>query len=55
MRYINLSAPPETVVITGCEGCNEDCNQCLNNIENPLEIAYRETEYSKWLKENCPF
>lgn len=47
--------PPDTITITGCEGCNGNCDGCYNNYKTVINTAYVETEYSNWLKEDCPF
>lgn len=58
LDYISSFSPPETVIITGFEGYIIDEEAERYYEEQQAEIIateYRETEYSKWLKANCPF
>lgn len=58
LDYISPFSPPETVIITGFEGYTIDEEAEGYYKEQKAEIIvieYRETEYSKWLKANCPF
>lgn len=49
------SFPIDAITITGCEGCNGNCNSCYLTDKPFVKSEYKETEYSKWLKDNCPF
>lgn len=58
MEYISLFAPPETVIITGYEGyiMDEEAEKYYKESCNvKVYREYKETAYSKWLKDNCPF
>lgn len=58
LDYISPFSPLDTVIITGFEGYILDKEAEEYYEEQQAEIIaieYAETEYSKWLKSNCPF
>lgn len=58
LNYISPFSPPETVIITGFEGytIDEEAERYIAEQQAETVVSeYRETEYSKWLKANCPF